>query len=50
MKSWWVKDIDQKAVLSESEQQYHKKRPPMEPTRTKKKRQAQENIEELSRK
>jgi len=49
MKSWWVKEIDQTAVLSESEQQYHKKSSPMEPTTTKAKRQAQEDMEEWSR-
>jgi len=49
MKSWWVNDINQKAVLSESEQQYHKKSHPMEPTRTKEKRQDQLHMEEWSR-
>ena len=38
-----------RAYVKKIQQQYHKKSPPMEPTRTKKKRQAQEHMEEWSR-
>jgi len=40
-------DID-RAYVKKTQQQYHKKSPPVEPTRTKEKRQVQEHVKKRS--